>query len=153
MRLEDHRLLTGRGRFVDDLPFAGALHAHILRSPYAHARILSLDVEGALAMERVVAVYTAADLRRDGIGALPCRTPVTSRDGSPMRAPDRPVLAEEVVRFVGDGIAMVVAETADIARDAAGLTEVDYVPLPACPDVRERRDRCAGKEKGDAAAM
>ncbi len=153
MRLEDHRLLTGRGRFVDDLPFAGALHAHILRSPYAHARILSLDVEEALAMERVVAVYTAADLRRDGIGALPCRTPVTSRDGSPMRAPDRPVLAEEVVRFVGDGVAMVVAETADIARDAAELIEVDYEPLPACADVRESRDRCFDWEKGDGEAV
>ena len=107
MRLEDHRLLTGRGRFVDDLPFADALHAHILRSPYAHARILSLHVEGALAVAGVVAVYTAADLKRDGVGALPCRSPVTSRDGRPMQAPDRPVLAGDVVRFVGDGVAMV----------------------------------------------
>jgi carbon-monoxide dehydrogenase large subunit len=119
MRLEDHRLLTGMGRFVDDLPFPDALHGHILRSPYAHARIVSLDVEEARGMDGVVAVYTAADLRADGIGALPCRAPVTSRDGSPMQAPDRPVLADEVVRFVGDGVAMVVASSAHIARDAA----------------------------------
>jgi carbon-monoxide dehydrogenase large subunit len=153
MRLEDHRLLTGHGRFVDDLPFADALHAHILRSPHAHARILCLDVEGALAVAGVVAVYTAADLKRGGIGALPCRTPVTSRDGSPMQAPDRPVLAEEVVRFVGDGVAMVVAETAGIARDAAELIAVDYESLPACADVRESRERCFDWEKGDPEAV
>jgi len=153
MRLEDYRLLTGRGRFVDDLPFPDALHAHILRSPHAHARILSTNVEGALAMDGVVAVYTAADLRRDGIGALPCRTPVTSRDGSPMQAPDRPVLAEKVVRFVGDGVAMVVAETADIARDAAEVIDVDYEPLQACADVRESRERCFDWEKGDREAV
>ena len=149
MRIEDHRLVTGRGRFVDDLPFPDALHAHILRSPYAHARILSLDVEEARAVDGVVAVVTAADLKRDRIGALPCRTPVTSRDGSPMQAPDRPVLAEEVVRFVGDGVAMVVANTADIARDAAELIEVDYESLDACTDVRESRERCFDWEMGD----
>jgi carbon-monoxide dehydrogenase large subunit len=153
MRLEDHRLLTGRGRFVDDLPFPGALHAHILRSPYAHARILSLDVEAARAVDGVVAVYTAADLKRDGIGALPCRTPVTSRDGTPMQAPDRAVLAEELVRFVGDGVAMVVARSADIARDAAERIEVDYAPLQACTDVRESRQRCFDWEMGDPQAV
>jgi carbon-monoxide dehydrogenase large subunit len=153
MRLEDHRLLTGNGRFVDDLPFSGALHGFILRSPYAHARILSLDVEAAQGVDGVVAVYTAADLKRDGIGALPCRTPVTSRDGSPMVAPDRPVLAESVVRFVGDGVAMVVAESADIARDAAEWIEVDYEALDACTDVRESSERCFDWEKGDEAAV
>jgi carbon-monoxide dehydrogenase large subunit len=101
----------------------------------------------------VVAVYTAADLKRDRIGALPCRAPVTSRDGSPMQAPDRPVLAEEVVRFVGDGVAMVVAETADIARDAVEFIEVDYEPLPACADVRMSRERCFDWEKGDGQAV
>ena len=99
MRLEDHRLLTGNGRFVDDLKFPDLLHAHILRSTYAHARILSVDVSGAREMEGVVAVYTAADLDRDGIGPLPCRTPVTSRDGSPMQAPERPVLARDLPRL------------------------------------------------------
>ena len=74
---------------------------------------------------------TAADLRRDGIGALPCRTPVTSRDGSPMQAPDRHALAESIVRYVGDGVAVVVARSADIARDAAELIEVDYEELEA----------------------
>jgi carbon-monoxide dehydrogenase large subunit len=153
MRLEDHRFVTGRGRFVDDLPFPGALHAHILRSPYAHARIVSIDGEAARAMEGVLAVYTAADLKRDGIGPLPCRTPVTSRDGSPMQAPDRPVLAEKLVRFVGDGVAMVVATGADIARDAADTIEVDYQPLEACTDVRASQDRCFDWETGDAAAV
>ena len=153
MRLEDHRLLTGKGRFVDDLPFPDALHGHILRSPYAHARILSLDVEEARGMDGVVAVYTAADLRADGIGALPCRAPVTSRDGSPMQAPDRPVLADDLVRFVGDGVAMVVASSANIARDAAELIEVDYESLPACTDVRKSSERCFDWESGDADAV
>ena len=153
MRLEDHRLLTGGGRFVDDLPFPDALHAHILRSPYAHARILSLDTTEARGMPGVVAVYTAADLKRDGIGPLPCRALVTSRDGSPMQAPDRPVLADEVVRFVGDGVAMVVADTADIARDAAELIDVDYEELPACTDVRHSSERCFDWESGDAQAV
>lgn len=153
MRLEDYRLITGGGRFVDDLPFPDALRAHILRSPYAHARILSIDVQEARAMAGVVAVYTAADLKRDRIGALPCRTPVTSRDGSPMQAPNRPVLADEVVRFVGDGVAMVVASSADIARDAAERIEVDYASLDACTDVRASRERCFDWEIGDAAAV
>jgi len=153
MRLEDHRLLTGRGRFVEDLPFPGALHAYVLRSPYAHARIVSLDVEAARAVDGVAAIYTAADLKRDGIGALPCRTPVTSRDGSPMQAPDRPVLAETLVRFVGDGVAMVVADDIESAREAAELIEVDYEELAACTDVRESRERCFDWEMGDAAAV
>jgi carbon-monoxide dehydrogenase large subunit len=153
MRLEDRRLLTGQGRFVDDLAFPGALHGYVLRSPYAHARILSIDVEAARAVDGVEAVYTAADLKRDGIGALPCRTPVTSRDGSPMQAPDRPVLAESVVRYVGDGVAMVVARTLEIARDAGELIEVDYEALDACTDVRESRERCFDWEKGDAGAV
>jgi len=153
MRLEDYRFITGRGRFVDDLPFADALHAHILRSPYAHARILSIDAQAARALEGVAAVYTAADLKRDRIGPLPCRTPVTSRDGTPMQAPDRPALAHEVVRFVGDGIAMVVASSAAVARDAAERIEVDYEPLDACTDVRASRERCFDWEIGDAAAV
>jgi carbon-monoxide dehydrogenase large subunit len=110
-------------------------------------------VEAARALEGVVAVYTAADLERDGIGPLPCRAPVTSRDGSPMQAPDRPVLAHEVVRFVGDGVAMVVAQSADIARDAAELIDVDFEPLQACTDVRASRERCFDWEKGDEEAV
>jgi carbon-monoxide dehydrogenase large subunit len=153
MRLEDHRLLTGHGRFVDDLPFADALHAYVLRSPHAHARIVSIDVDNARAVDGVEAVLTAADLKRDGIGALPCRTPVTSRDGSPMQAPDRHPLAESIVRYVGDGVAVVVARSADIARDAAELIEVDYEALEACTDVRESRERCFDWEKGDAHAV
>ncbi len=153
MRLEDHRFLTGNGRFVDDLSFPGVLCAYLLRSPYAHARIVSLDVEAARGVDGVVAIFTAADLKRDGIGALPCRTPVTSRDGSPMQAPDRPVLAEEVVRYGGDGVAMVVASSIDIARDASELIEVDYDALDACTDVRESGERCFDWEKGDAQAV
>ncbi len=153
MRLEDHRFLTGKGRFVDDLSFPGALHAFVLRSPYAHARIVSLDVQAARAVDGVAAVYTAADLARDGIGALPCRTPVTSRDGSPMQAPERPVLAESVVRYVGDGVALVVARTLDIAREAAELIAAEFEALEACTDVRTSRERCFDWEKGDAAAV
>ena len=153
MRLEDQRLLTGHGRFVEDLRFDDVLHAFVLRSPYAHARITSIDVSSAASADGVVAVYTAADLKRDGIGALPCRTPVVSRDGSPMQAPDHPVLAESIVRFVGDGVAMVVARSLDAAREAADLVDVDYEPLDACTDVRKSEERCFDWEKGDAQAV
>jgi carbon-monoxide dehydrogenase large subunit len=153
MRLEDQRLLTGRGRFVDDLPFDGVVHACVVRSPYAHARIRSIHVDDARSTEGVLAVYTGTDLLRDGLGPLPCIAPVDFRDGSPMQAPERHALAVDEVRFVGDSVAVVVAESADIARDAANLVDVDYEELDACVDLRQSDTRCFDWERGDAEAV
>src|SRR5579885_1565597 len=107
-RLEDQRLLTGKGRFIDDRREDGALWLHVLRSPHAHARIVSIDHAAASELDGVVAVYTGADLVADDIGTLPTLLVVQRPDGSPMTAPPRRLLAHEVVRFAGEPVAAVV---------------------------------------------
>ncbi|HSS66754.1 MAG TPA: xanthine dehydrogenase family protein molybdopterin-binding subunit, partial [Gammaproteobacteria bacterium] len=97
-RIEDDRLLRGKGRFVEDLNFDGQAFAYMLRSPHAHGRIRSINTEEASAHPGVVAIITGSDVSEAGLGPMPCRTSVTSRDGSPMRAPERPLLASEMVR-------------------------------------------------------
>jgi len=136
LRIEDHALLTGAGRFIDDLNLPGAVHACFVRSPHVHARILSIDARDALTMPGVLAVYTAADLRTAGIG--PIRPTVTqkNRDGSAVTVVPRPVLADARVRFVGEPVAIVVAGTAVEARDAAERVVVDYDDLPWATDPR-----------------
>lgn len=133
-RLEDARFLLGRGRYVEDID-AGAmgavLHGYVLRSPYAHALIQSVDVSGAATFPGVRLVATAADLAADGLGPLPCLAAVT-----PLVVPPRPALADGRVRHVGDPVAFVVADSAEAAREAAELIEVDYEPLPAVVDGR-----------------
>ncbi|WP_119071306.1 xanthine dehydrogenase family protein molybdopterin-binding subunit [Rubrobacter indicoceani] len=124
-RREDLRHLTGRGRFTDDLSPAGTLHAAVLRSPHAHARIGSVEAEAARKMPGVVAVFTGADLK-DRVAPLP---PSWLLPG--MSVPEHPALAYETVRFVGDGVAVVVAENRYAARDALDLIQVGYEPLPA----------------------
>ena len=124
-RLEDRRLLTGNGRFLEDLNLPDQLYAHMLRSPYAHARIVSIKSQDAKRQAGVVAVITGADVADVGLGPMPCCTPVKSRDGSPMRAPERPVLVNDAARYVGDGVAMVVAETPAAARSAVELIDVE----------------------------
>nr|WP_123691482.1 xanthine dehydrogenase family protein molybdopterin-binding subunit [Stella humosa] len=133
-RKEDRRFLTGRGRYTDDINLAGQAYGHVLRSPHAHARITRLDTEAAAAAPGVLAVLTHADLVADGIPSLPCHVDVPGRGGEKMFAPLRPVLADGTVRFVGDLVAFVVAESAQAARDASELIEVDYDPLPAVVD-------------------
>jgi carbon-monoxide dehydrogenase large subunit len=123
VRVEDPRLLTGRGRYTDDIQRPGMLHGVTLRSPYAHARILSIDTSGAAAMPGVRAIYTHADVA--AYGPIPCLVPLSG----PVQTP-RPLLADGVVRFVGDGIAFVVAETREQARAAADAILVDYEELP-----------------------
>jgi len=152
-RLEDRRLLTGTGNFVEDLNLPGQLYAHMLRSPHAHARIVSIDTQDAKSHNGVAAVVTGADVAKAGLGAMPCRTPVKSRDGSPMRAPERPVLANVTVRYVGDGVAMVVAATPAEARSAAELIQVDYEELAADIDLADQGALCFDWEKGDADAV
>ncbi len=134
-RVEDPRLLTGRGAYTDDLAMAGQAHGIVLRSPQAHATISRIDTTAARALPGVLAVITAADLKAAGIGDLPCLIPLKNRDGSPRGNTPRPALADGIVRHVGDPVAFVVAETAQAARDGAEAVEVEYDALPAATDL------------------
>ncbi|MBP0463253.1 xanthine dehydrogenase family protein molybdopterin-binding subunit [Roseomonas sp. PWR1] len=130
-RKEDFRFLQGRGAYTDDFNRQGQLHAWILRSPHAHARIKGVDTKAAAAMPGVVAVFTGADMARDNIGGLPCGWQIHNKDGSPMAEPPHPVLAVDKVRHVGDPVAVAIAATREQARDAAEAISVDYDVLPA----------------------
>ncbi|MBW0004856.1 MAG: xanthine dehydrogenase family protein molybdopterin-binding subunit [Hyphomicrobiales bacterium] len=132
IRFEDARFLTGKGRYVDDLEAPGALHAHLLRSPFGHALIRSIDVSAASAMPGVAGVFTAQDLRQDGLGHLTCAVKVATI--GPLIIPPRPALAEGRVRHVGDPVAFVVARSKEEARDAAEQIAVEYDELPAVTD-------------------
>ncbi|MGE0717066.1 MAG: xanthine dehydrogenase family protein molybdopterin-binding subunit, partial [Alphaproteobacteria bacterium] len=130
-RVEDLRLLTGDGRYTDDIVLPRQTVGYVLRSPHAHALIRGIDTSAASAMPGVLGIFTCADLRRDGVGDMPCLTPLTNVDGSEMVLPPRPALADGRVRHVGDGVAFIVAETMAVARDAAEAIEIDYEQLPA----------------------
>jgi carbon-monoxide dehydrogenase large subunit len=130
-RKEDQRFITGKGQYVDDINRPNQLYASIVRSPVAHARIKGIDATEALAVPGVKAVLTGADMAADGVGGLPCGWGIHNKDGSPMVEPPHPPLASEVVRYVGDQVAVVLAESQAIARDAAELVDVDYDELPA----------------------
>jgi len=134
-RVEDFRFLTGRGRYTDDIARPDQTYCYILRSPHAHARIKSIGTNKAAAAPGVVAVFTGADLEAAGVGGLPCGWLVKNKDGSPMAEPPHPPLAQGKVRYVGDQVAAVIAETREQARDAAELIEVDYEVLPAVLDM------------------
>jgi carbon-monoxide dehydrogenase large subunit len=125
-RLEDDRFLTGRGRFVEDLPAEGCLHAFFVRSPHAHARIGVVDVEAAAAAPGVAAVLTGADLAAAGVKPMRTPMPMDSFDGTPFVEPERHALAIGRVRFVGEAVALVLAETPERAADAGELVMVDY---------------------------
>ncbi len=135
-RVEDTRLLRGQGRYSDDITPPGTLAGAVLRSPHAAARILSIDTAAAQAMPGVVAVYTGRDLQSDGLGDLPCAVPLRSRDGSARQDTPRPALALDAVRFAGDPVAFVVAETHEAARDAAEAITVDYHVTRSVTDLR-----------------
>ncbi len=142
LRNEDQRLLTGQGRYTDDIPVPGAAHAVILRSPHAHAEIISIDSAYATAMPGVIAVLTGADWRADGMNpmihiAVPTgdgALGMTGEDWSRVFLGRHYPLAFERVRYVGDGVAMVIAETAPQAYDASEHIAVDYRPLPSVTD-------------------
>lgn len=134
-RHEDARFLRGLGRFTDDEAPPGALHAAFLRSPHAAARILSLDARAARAMPGVAAVFTGEDTA--ALGTLPCAVPRALPDGRPMPRPPYRALALGRVAHVGDPVALVVAETAALARDAAEAVEVEWDALPAVTDAAE----------------
>ena len=132
-RREDARFLTGSGQYTDDVVLHRQTYASFVRSPVAHARIRSIKLDAAKAKPGVVAIYTGADL--EGVNGLPCGWLIHNQDGSPMKEPPHPVLAQGKVRYVGDLVALVVAETALQARDAAEAVEVDYDELPAVIDI------------------
>jgi len=134
-RREDARFLTGAGQYTDDIVLPGQTYAAFVRSPYAHARIKSIETSAARAAPGVLAVFTGADLADAKVGGLPCGWLIHSQDGSPMKEPPHPVLAQGKVRHVGDQLALVVAETLLQAKDAAELVAVDYEELPAVVDL------------------
>ncbi len=168
-RREDPRLLTGQGRYTADLVPPGALHAVMLRSPHAHATIMGIDIAQALASPGVITVVTGADVAAAGLGGIPSGSPLLRLPGTPddqgfAFQPHHPILALERVRFVGDSVAMVVAETLDQALDAVELILVDYETLPAVTDTaaaeggpavwEEAPDNvCFNWQAGDGAAV
>lgn len=135
-RTEDHRFLSGHGHYTDDMNRPGQAHAYFKRSDVAHGVIRSIDTSAAASMPGVVAIFTGEDFARDNIGGVPCGWQIHSKDGSPMIEPPHPVLAQGKVRYVGDAIAMVIAETRQQAKDAAEALVIDIDSLPAVADLR-----------------
>ncbi len=150
-RKEDHRFLSGRGHYVDDINRPGQLYACLKRSDRPHARILAIDTAAASEAPGVVAVYVGADLEKDGVGGLPCGWQIHSKDGSPMAEPPHPVLAVGKVRHVGDPMAVVIAETRQQAKDAAEKVEVSYEDLPSVATMREALAEGAPRVHDDVA--
>src|SRR5499433_2307568 len=130
-RFEDPRLVRGGGRYIDDFVLPGMAFGTVLRSPHAHARIRAIDTGKAKAAPGVLAVLTGVDWQASGFGDLPVPGGFKRRNGAPMYRPPYPALVRDRVRWVGDYVAFVVAETRAQALDAAELIEVDYEPLPA----------------------
>src|SRR6516225_8564252 len=133
-RKEDQRFVTGKGHYTDDVNRAGQCHAYFLRSPHAHAKIKTIDSKAAAAMPGVLAVLTGAELAADKIGNLICGWMITSKDGSQMKMAPHPAIAHGKVNYVGDAVAVVIAETLSQAKDAAEKVKVDYQLLPAVAD-------------------
>ena len=163
-RKEDLRFLTGAGQYTDDINMARQTAGVFLRSPHAHANIRSIDLARAKAAPGVVAIFTGADLT--GVNGLPCGWLITGTDGKPMNEPPHPVLAQGKVRYVGDQVALVIAETQNQAKDAAELIDVDYEVLPAvvncvdalkagAPQIHEQApgNKCYTWALGDKAAV
>src|SRR6188472_2115083 len=135
VRKEDRRFITGKGRYVDDVKVVGLTHAHFIRSPHAHARVKGIDSSAAMKMPGVVGVLTGQQIIDDKVGNLICGWAITSKDGTPMKMGAWPAMAPETVRFVGQAVAVVIAETKNLARDAAEAVVVNYEELPAVADI------------------
>ncbi len=135
-RKEDHKLVTGHGQFIDNINLSGQLWLSVVRSPYAHATIKRVELKAARELEGVVAAFSGAELAADWAGSLPCAWPVTEE----IRMPSHFPLAFDKARHVGDGVAVVVADSREIAKDAAELVEVEYEPLDAVTDVGRALD-------------
>lgn len=164
-RKEDFRFVTGRGSYTDDLNRPGQTYAVFVRSPYAHARLNGVDKAPALAVAGVVAVFDGADLADAGVNGLPCGWQVHSKDGEPMAEPGHPPLAQGKTRYVGDAVAVVIAETLAAARAGAEALAVDYTALDAVASLTAAKaakatvfdeiasNQCYDWEIGDAAEI
>jgi carbon-monoxide dehydrogenase large subunit len=137
LRKEDYRFLTGAGQYTDDIVLPNMHHAVFVRSPHAHANIRKIDKAAALRSPGVIGIFDGNDVAADKIGGLPCGWLITDVNGQPMKEPPHPILAFGKVRYVGDHVAMVVADTLENAKNAAELVDVDYEPLAAVVDVRD----------------
>ncbi len=134
-RVEDRRFITGQGKYTDDIKLPGMVYAYIIRSPHAHARIKRIDVSAAKAMPGVVDVITGEDVK--DVNGLPCGWQVNFRNGDTMKEPKHPLLVLDKVRHVGDNVAMVIAETRELAKDAAEKVEIEYEVLDAVVDPKK----------------
>src|SRR3977135_2660427 len=134
-RKEDPTLLRGQGRYTDDINLAGQVYAVMVRSRVAHGVLKGLDTKAAPALPGPLAILTHADLEAAGFGPLKCGMNIPQRDGSPMKTPPRPSLAKGKVRYVGEAVACVVAETAGHAQDVAdaGGLAIEALPAPTSP--------------------
>jgi carbon-monoxide dehydrogenase large subunit len=137
LRKEDLRFLTGAGQYTDDVAMQNMAYTVFVRSPHAHAVVKKIDKSAALAADGVLGVFDGQDVAADKIGGLPCGWLITSINGEPMKEPPHPILAQGKVRYVGDHVAMVIAQTYEQAKNAAELVQVDYDVLPAIVDVRD----------------
>jgi len=137
LRKEDFRFITGKGQYTDDINRQGQAYAYFLRSPHAHATIKKLDISAAKKAAGVVGVLTGDDLAADKVGGLICGWMIHNKDGSPMKAGAHPALAQGKVRYVGDHVAVVIADTYSQAKDAADLIVVEYGVLPAVVDMND----------------
>jgi len=135
-RFEDQTLITGNGRYTDDIKLDRMTQAYVLRAQVAHANIKKIDTTAARTMPGVLLVLTGEDVKADGLGDVPCHAPLNNRDGSPRRDTPRPALATGKVRHVGQPVALVVAETLAQAQDAAEAIQIDYEQLPSVTDAR-----------------
>ena len=124
-RVEDKRFITGQGKYTDDIKMPGMVYAYILRSPYAHATVNSINIDAAKRAEGVVAIYTGADIP-EAIAGVPCGWQVNFKNGDIMKEPPHPLLVRKKVRHVGDGVAIIIADTRANAKDASELVDVDY---------------------------
>mgnify|MGYP001552485973 CR=1 FL=1 len=141
-RREDLRFLTGRGQYTDDITLPQQSYGVFVRSPYAHARLTKVDIAAAQAAPGVLGVFTGEQFK--DVGGLPCGWLINSIDGAPMKEPKHPILADSKVRYVGDRVALVVAETLQQAKDAAAMVEVDYEELPSVVDVAQAKASAGG---------
>jgi len=132
-RVEDKRFITGQGKYTDDIKIPGMVHAYVLRSPYAHAHVKNIDSAAAAKVPGVISIITGADIP-EAIAGVPCGWQVNFKNGDTMKEPPHPLLVRKTVRHVGDGVALVVAESKAIAKDAADMIDVDYDILDAVAD-------------------
>ncbi|MGH7095339.1 MAG: molybdopterin cofactor-binding domain-containing protein, partial [Stellaceae bacterium] len=153
-RREDRRFITGAGRYLDDLRFDQLAHAVVLRSPRAHARIVRLDAASARAMPGVLAVLTASEIAADGLNPLHPSVAANTATGEPFSYVPQPLLADGEVRYVGEPVALIVAETRVQALDAAEAVAVEYASLSAVTSpLAPGAERCLNWEAGDRAAV